>query len=59
MVKYQPTGIGAALHYNNPEDRQSVELQEKIVAQEIRNTVVEVTGLTDATLLDAMLQSIV
>lgn len=45
-------GIGAALRYNNPEDPQSVELQEKIAAKGVRDAFSEVSGLTDPALLD-------
>lgn len=44
-------GIGAALHYNNPDDPQSVTLQEKIAAQGVKAAFAEVSGLTDDTLL--------
>lgn len=45
-------GIGAALRYNNPEDPQSVELQEKIAAKGASAAFAEVSGVTDAALLD-------
>ena len=51
-VDHLLTGVGAALHYNNPEDKQSAELQEKIAAQGVRVAAAEITGLTDETLLD-------
>lgn len=51
-VDHLLVGVGAALHYNNPEDKQSVELQEKIAAQGVRAAAAEITGLTDETLLD-------
>lgn len=44
-------GIGAALHYNNPEDAQSVELQEKINAKGVAGAFSEISGLTDEALL--------
>ena len=44
-------GIGAALRYNNPEDAQSVELQEKIKAKGVSAAFSEVSGITDAALL--------
>ena len=47
-------GAGAALHYDNPNDKQSVELQEKIGAQGVRAAAAEITGLTDEGLLDAI-----
>lgn len=51
-VDHLLTGVGAALHYNNPEDKQSAELQEKIAAQGVRAAAAEITGLTDEALLD-------
>lgn len=53
-VDHLLVGVGAALHYNNPDDKQSVELQEKIAAQGVRAAAAEVTGLTDDALLDAI-----
>jgi len=44
-------GIGAALHYNNLDDPQSVTLQEKITAQGVKAAFSEISGLTDETLL--------
>ncbi|MCI8598381.1 MAG: mannitol-1-phosphate 5-dehydrogenase [Lachnospiraceae bacterium] len=44
-------GIGAALHYNNPEDAQSKELQEKIAAKGVVAAFSEISGLTDMALL--------
>ena len=55
-VDHLLVGVGAALHYNNPEDKQSVELQEKIAAKGVREAAAEVTGLTDAKLLDAIVE---
>ncbi len=51
-VDHLLVGVGAALHYNNPEDKQSAELQEKIAAQGVRAAAAEITGLTDEALLD-------
>ncbi len=51
-VDHLLTGVGAALHYNNPEDKQSAELQEKIAAKGVRAAAAEITGLTDDQLLD-------
>ncbi len=51
-VDHLLTGVGAALHYNNPEDKQSAELQEKIAAQGVRAAAAEITGLNDDALLD-------
>lgn len=45
-------GIGAALHYNNPEDAQSVELQEKIAAKGVSGAFAEVSGVTDSAVLE-------
>ena len=53
-VDHLLVGVGAALHYNNPEDKQSVELQEKINAMGVRAAAAEITGLTDDGLLDAI-----
>lgn len=50
------TGIGAALHYDNKEDKQSVELQEKISQKGIRNAVAEITDIKDEKLLDAIVK---
>ena len=47
-------GVGAALRYDNPEDKQSVELQAKIAELGVRAAAAEVTGLTDEALLDAI-----
>ena len=38
-------GVGAALHYNNKEDKQSVELQKLIKEKGIRNTLAEIAKL--------------
>lgn len=53
-VDHLVIGAGAALHYDNPNDKQSVELQEKIKAQGVRAAAAEITGLTDEALLDAI-----
>lgn len=45
-------GIGAALRYNSPEDAQSQELQEKIVAKGAAAAFSEISGVTDAALLE-------
>lgn len=45
-------GIGAALHYKNPEDAQSMELQEKIAAKGVAGAFSEVSGITDPELLE-------
>ena len=53
-VDHLVIGAGAALHYDNPNDKQSVELQEKIGAQGVRAAAAEITGLIDEGLLDAI-----
>ncbi|MDO4474405.1 MAG: mannitol-1-phosphate 5-dehydrogenase [Eubacteriales bacterium] len=53
-VDHMLTGVGAALHYNNPEDKQSVELQEKIKANGVKATVAEITGIEDEKIIDAI-----
>ncbi len=45
-------GIGSALHYNNPDDAQSVELQEKIAAKGVKDAFAEISGVTDPELLE-------
>lgn len=45
-------GIGAALRYNNLEDAQSAELQEKIAAKGVAAAFSEISGVTDAALLE-------
>jgi mannitol-1-phosphate 5-dehydrogenase len=44
-------GIGAALHYSNAEDLQSVELQQKISELGLEDAIKEVTGITDEKLV--------
>lgn len=53
-VDHMLTGVGAALHYNNPEDKQSVELQEKIKANGVKATVAEITGIEDEKIIDTI-----
>ena len=48
------TGVGAALRYDNPEDKQSVELQAKIAEKGVRAAAAEVTGLANEGLLQAI-----
>ena len=48
------TGVGAALRYDNPEDKQSVELQAKIAEKGVRAAAAEVTGLANKGLLQAI-----
>ena len=38
-------GVGAALHFDNPEDPQSVQLMEKIKSEGLESTIAEVTGI--------------
>ncbi len=51
------TGIGAALHYDNKEDKQSVELQEKIAKLGVRDAMSEISGISDKDLLDKIEKS--
>ncbi|MCD8357208.1 MAG: mannitol-1-phosphate 5-dehydrogenase [Clostridia bacterium] len=44
-------GMGAALRYNNPEDAQSVELQQKLQDKGLLDAVKEITGITDSDLV--------
>lgn len=44
-------GVGAALHYNNPDDSQSVELQEKIAKYGLMPAVMDITSIADKDLL--------
>ena len=53
-VDHLLVGVGAALRYDNPEDKQSVELQEKIASLGVRAAAADITGLTDDALLDAI-----
>ncbi|MDO5145486.1 MAG: mannitol-1-phosphate 5-dehydrogenase [Eubacteriales bacterium] len=55
-VDHLLVGVAAALHYDNPEDKQSVELQEKISANGVRKALMEVTGLTEEKLLDTVVE---
>ncbi|GGO00164.1 mannitol-1-phosphate 5-dehydrogenase [Saccharibacillus kuerlensis] len=41
------TGIAAALHYNNPEDKQSVELQTSIQENGLEGAIAQATGFTE------------
>lgn len=47
-------GIGAALRYNNPDDPQSVELQQKIAEKGVTAAFAEVSGVTDQAVLEAV-----
>lgn len=53
-VDHLIVGIGAALRYDNPEDKQSVELQSMIAEKGVRAATAQVTGFTDEALLDAI-----
>ena len=46
------TGIAAALHFNNPEDVESVDMQEKIAKYGLHDAVADITGIQDKDLLD-------
>ena len=56
-VDHLITGVGAALRYDNPEDKQSAELQDKIAEKGVRAAAAEATGLTDEGLLDAIVEA--
>ncbi len=45
-------GIGAALHYNNPEDPQSVEVQALVAEKGAREAFKELSGVEDEAILD-------
>lgn len=51
------TGIGAALHYDYPQDEQSVELQQLIAQKGIRAAAAEVTSVADAEILDRIVEA--
>ena len=46
------TGVGAALHYDNPDDAQSVELQETIKDLGVKEAVKKISQIEDKELLD-------
>ncbi|MDO5547120.1 MAG: mannitol-1-phosphate 5-dehydrogenase [Eubacteriales bacterium] len=50
-------GMGAALHYDNPEDAQSVELQGKIKELGLVAAIKEVTGITEDALIDRIAEA--
>ena len=50
-------GIGAALHYDNPEDPQSVELQAKIKEKGVKDAFAEVSGIEDEAILDQVVEA--
>lgn len=45
-------GVGAALHYNNQEDTQSVKLQELIRERDVKGAIAEVANIDDNDLLE-------
>ncbi|MFL0164769.1 mannitol-1-phosphate 5-dehydrogenase [Candidatus Clostridium helianthi] len=45
-------GVGAALHYNNQEDTQSVKLQELIKERDVKGAIAEVANIDDNDLLE-------
>lgn len=51
-VDHLIVGMGAALRYDNPEDAQSVQLQQMIAQKGVKKTAREVTGISDEALLD-------
>lgn len=55
-VDHLIVGIGATLHYDNPEDKQSVELQQKIKEMGVRDAVKQITQITDGALLDKIVE---
>ena len=50
-------GIGAALHYDNPDDPQSVELQAKIKEKGVKDAFAEVSGIEDEAILDQVVEA--
>ncbi len=50
-------GIGAALHYNNSADPQSVELQNKITEKGVAQAFSEVSGVTDSVVLEKVMDA--
>ena len=51
-------GIGAALHYNNPEDPQSVAMQQRITELGLKAAVAEFASLeADAPILDQIVEA--
>ena len=51
------TGVGAALHYNNEEDAQSVELQQTIKDLGVKEAVKKISAIEDEELLNAIEKS--
>lgn len=50
-------GMGAALHYENAEDAQSVEMQQKLKGRGLVATVMEITGIRDADLVGRIINA--
>ncbi len=50
-------GIGAALHYANDTDPQSVELQQKITEKGVAEAFAEISGVTDAEVLEKVVDA--
>lgn len=50
-------GIAAALHFDCPEDEQSVQLQQMLAQNGVRATVQSVTEITEESLLDAIVEA--
>ncbi len=50
-------GIGAALHYDNATDPQSVELQAKIAEKGVQTAFAEISGVTDKTVLEKVMEA--
>lgn len=51
-VNYLINAIGASLHFESEHDKQSIELQEKIKEAGVKDTVKEITQITDEKILD-------
>ncbi len=47
-------GIAAALHYNNVNDAESVELQKLVAEKGVKETMKTISGITDEAILDAI-----
>ena len=50
-------GVGAALHYSNAEDAQSVELQKKIAELGLEGAIKEVTGISNDALVAEIIKA--
>lgn len=55
-IDYLLLGIGAALHYHNPGDPESIRLQERIAELGIVGAIAEVTGIATGTPLNARIE---